>query len=333
MRRAVQSYAGRVSRRYPAQVYTEHLRIPVGGGALHVERTGRAGPAVVLLHGFGTCAFLWRAIAPRLAEAGLTAIAIDLLGHGESDRPTDVPYGIGAQAEYVERALTALRLGEVTIVGQDLGALVALMLAEQQPRRVARLALLEPLDPLDLPGPAIRSVQRTSALTALTANTLFGARPLLEPLLRGALAGALWALVDTASESAAGGQPDAHERRAQTDGGGHAAPSERLVARYLAPFVGAGGAAELLQLASTVTLTDDEVQRLADLTGEVLLWMGADDEAGAGRESAVNVRLATWTRLLPAATLRPIVTTGASGQLVAESQPAALAATLCRWLA
>ena len=55
--------------RYPPHVYTEHLRIPVGSGALHVERVGRAGRAVVLLHGFGTCAFLWRAVAPQLAAA------------------------------------------------------------------------------------------------------------------------------------------------------------------------------------------------------------------------------------------------------------------------
>ena len=155
-------------------MYTEHLRIPVGAGSLHVERVGRAGPAVVLLHGFGSCSFLWRAIAPRLADAGYTALSIDLMGHGESDRPIDVSYGLGAQAEYVERALTALRLSQVTLVGQDMGALVALLLAAQRPERAPKLALLEPLDPDDLPGPAIRSLQRTSALSALTANALRG---------------------------------------------------------------------------------------------------------------------------------------------------------------
>ena len=63
-------------------MYVEHLRIPIGSGALHVERVGRGGPPVVLLHGFGTCAFLWRRLSPALAMAGYTAIAIDLLGHG-----------------------------------------------------------------------------------------------------------------------------------------------------------------------------------------------------------------------------------------------------------
>ena len=156
-------------------MYTEHLRIPVGAGSLHIERVGRAGPAVVLLHGFGSCSFLWRAVAPRLADAGYTALSIDLMGHGESDRPIDASYSLAAQAEYVERALTALRLGQVTVVGQDMGALVALLLSSLRPERAFKLVLLEPLDPDDLPGPAIRLLQRTSALSALTANALFGA--------------------------------------------------------------------------------------------------------------------------------------------------------------
>ena len=41
------------------------LRAPVGPGAMHVERYGHGGTAVILLHGFGTCNFLWRAIAPQ----------------------------------------------------------------------------------------------------------------------------------------------------------------------------------------------------------------------------------------------------------------------------
>ena len=275
-------------------MYTEHLRIPVGAGSLHVERVGRAGPAVVLLHGFGSCSFLWRAVAPRLADAGYTALAIDLLGHGESDRPVDVSYGLGAQAEYVERALTALRLSQVTIVGQDMGALVGLLVAAQRPERSARLALLEPLDPDDLPGPAIRSLQRTSALSALTANALFGARPLLEPFLRGAVA-------DPSS------MPDL------------------LVARYLAPFVGSGGAAQLLHLASAITLSDDERQRLADVRGDVLLWSGSREA-----DDALDARTARWRAVLPLAAVQPIASRP-GGTLVAEEAPDDLVSALLAW--
>lgn len=283
-------------------MYTEHLRIPVGAGALHVERLGRAGPAVVLVHGFGQCAFSWRAVAAVLASAGYTVIGVDLLGFGESDRPASAAYGLTAQAEYLERALTALRLGEVSVVGQDSGAEVALVLAARYPRRVQRLALLEPLDPDDLPGPAIRALQRTSALSALSANSLFGARPLLEPLLQDAV-------------SDPGRMP------------------ERLVLRYLAPWVGRNGAAELLQLASAVTLTENNTERsplagIEAFTGKVLLWCGGG-EAGA----AAAPRVGAWQALLPAASFAPVVTTRAAGMLVAEDDPDALTTALREWLA
>lgn len=283
------------------RVYTEHLRVPVGPGALHVERLGRAGPAVVLIHGFGTCAFLWRAVAPALAQAGCTVVSVDLLGFGESDRPPDVAYDLPAQAEYLDRALTALRLGSVCVVGQDVGALVALQLAAQAPRRVRRLALLEPPAPDDLPGPAIRALQRGSARNALSANTLFGARPLLESLLRSAV-------------------------------GNRAQMPERLVMRYLAPWVGNNGAAQLLQLASAMSMNTEPGRAATDLsvlTADVLLWFGGDTPPRSSEEA--TARIADWRALLPAATLRPLVTTRPAGMLVAEDTPEALSAALLAW--
>ena len=105
------------------------LRIPVGPGSIHVERSGHGGAPVVLLHGFGTSSFLWRSIVPEIALANRTAFAIDMFGYGESDRPFDADFGIAAQAELVDRALTALRLPKATVVGVDLGGTVALRLA------------------------------------------------------------------------------------------------------------------------------------------------------------------------------------------------------------
>src|SRR5207244_11857296 len=97
------------------------LRAPVGPGAIHVERYGHAGTAVILLHGFGTCNFLWRAIAPAITSAGHTAYSVDLLGHGQSDRPLDADFGIAAQAEYIDAAMTVLRVSRAVVVGVDLG--------------------------------------------------------------------------------------------------------------------------------------------------------------------------------------------------------------------
>src|SRR5690606_30457899 len=111
------------------RMHPDQLRIPVGPGAVHVDRYGHGGTPIVLLHGFGTSSFLWRHVAPRLARLGHTAFAIDMFGYGESDRPWDSDFGVAAQAEYLDRALTSLRVGRPIVVGVGLGGAVALRLA------------------------------------------------------------------------------------------------------------------------------------------------------------------------------------------------------------
>lgn len=259
---------------------------------MHVERVGRGGEPVVFIHGFGTCAFLWRAIAPRLADGGYTAIALDLLGHGESDRSLDMSYTLPAQAEYVERALTALRVPAVSIIGQDIGGIVGLLLAGQRPRRVVRLMLLNPPDPDELPPPEVRAMQRTSIRTAFGANALFGALPLLDPLLRAAVA-----------------HPEAM--------------TSLHVARYLAPFVGSDGVSHLLQLASAVDLGDDETNWTANLRAPITLVHGdADPWCARSTLDSLATRLnGAAVRAIPGA-----------GHLVAEDAPDALLAMLGEWL-
>src|ERR671926_1608356 len=128
-----------------APIDADLLRIPVGPGSMHVERYGHGGAPVLLVHGFGTCSFLWRNVAPAIAVANRTAFAVDLFGYGESDRPFDADFGIAAQAEYLDRALTALRLATATVAGIDLGGAIAMRLAATKPDRVERLVLINPM--------------------------------------------------------------------------------------------------------------------------------------------------------------------------------------------
>jgi pimeloyl-ACP methyl ester carboxylesterase len=224
------------------------FRIPVGPGALHVERYGHGGAPIVLLHGFGTCSFLWRTVAPQLAEARLTAYAIDLLGHGESDRPFDADFGIDAQAEYLERALTALRVARAAVVGVDLGGNVALRLASERPDRVARLVLIGTLAFDALPGEDIRQLQRNVARFAFRLTRgMFGASPLLTPLLEGSVADPRFM-------------------------------PPRLVGRYLAPFVGEEGVNHLLALARSIRGEDLEDVDLADVRAPTIVACGTSDQ-------------------------------------------------------
>lgn len=276
-------------------VYIEHLRIPVGAGGVHAERVGRGGPPIVLLHGFGTCAFLWRAVAPALANAGFTALSVDLMGYGESDRPYDAGYGIVAQAEYLDRALTALRLPRAVIVGQDIGALVGVQLAARRPERVARLMMVSPPVPDDLPGASIRSLQRAAARIALGAQGMFGTAQVLGPLLRAAVAN------------------PAHM-------------TELLVARYTAPYVGAEGLSHLLLLARSLELADDEPLRLSSVLAPVRLLRGELDRGTEARDVE-----ALAEQLAASGEEAGIETVVGAAALLAEDQPGVLARLIQEW--
>ncbi len=207
------------------------FRVPVGPGAMHVERFGYGGTPVVLLHGFGTSAFLWRHVGPMLAVRQMTAYAVDLFGYGESDRPFDADFGVRAQADYVDRALTALQLPHVALVVLDIGSVLAIALSSDRRDRVSRLVMVGPPPLDDLPGPAIRDLQRETARHALRLTRgLFGASSLLTPFLEESVSSA-----------------------------DHMPPV--LIGRYLAPYLGREGANHLLALAGAL-----EEEELEDVT-------------------------------------------------------------------
>ena len=105
-------------------------------------------PPVVLLHGLGEDAAGWDEIAAPLADS-YRVIALDLRGHGSSDRSGD--YSYEAMRDDVDQLLDVLDLVDVTLIGHSMGAMIAALLAERVPSRLGRLILVDaaPLrDPL-----------------------------------------------------------------------------------------------------------------------------------------------------------------------------------------
>jgi pimeloyl-ACP methyl ester carboxylesterase len=230
-----------------ATIDADVLRIPVGPGSLNVERYGQGGEPIALLHGFGTSSFLWRMVAPTIAEAGHTALAVDLLGYGASDRPPDADYSVAAQAVYLESALAALRIDHATVAGVDIGGGVALRLAVTRPARVSRLILINSVAFDGWPGEDVKAVRRGTARFALRiARGMLGAAPLLTELLQGAVA-----------------DPS------------HMPP--RLIARYLAPYVGTEGVIQLLTLARALETDDVAELDLREIRVPTLIVWGEED--------------------------------------------------------
>jgi pimeloyl-ACP methyl ester carboxylesterase len=224
------------------------FRVPLGTGAsMHVARYGYGDDPIVLLHGFGTSSFLWRHVGPLLAVQGARAFALDLFGYGESDRPFDAEFGLDAQSDYLDAAMTALQLQRATVVGMDVGALVALRLAFDRPERVFRLVMVGPPPMSDLAGPEIRELQRDTAKYALRLSRgLFGAEALLRPFLQSSVA-------DQANMP------------------------WRLFGRYLAPYLGADGANHLLALAGALREEDFADVDLKRIRQRTLVVRGTRD--------------------------------------------------------
>lgn len=111
----------------------------VNGVRLAYEVTGPAqGPPVVLLHALGEDAGSWRKVARRLARER-RVYAVELRGHGRSAWPGT--YSLQLLASDVLGVLDALGLAVVDLVGHSLGGVVAYLLAQDHPHRVARLVL------------------------------------------------------------------------------------------------------------------------------------------------------------------------------------------------
>lgn len=112
------------------------------GGELEVVERGpkRASP-IVLIHCF-TCAVNWWDEMIPLLDRDHRVVAIDLLGHGGSEKPTS-GYSIENQADLVAQALGKLGVSNAEVVGHSLGGPVTIALAEQSPQLVKRMVLID----------------------------------------------------------------------------------------------------------------------------------------------------------------------------------------------
>ncbi len=134
---------------WPAQEQASTARwvmLPGGERVRVVESGDDEAPPVVLLHGWGCSAYAWRYLTPALADAGFRTIAVDLRGHGLSDRPADPSkYTHEAMIDHVVATLDELGVSRAPIVAHSMGGAVAMGLALRAPERVAQLALFGPV--------------------------------------------------------------------------------------------------------------------------------------------------------------------------------------------
>ena len=117
--------------------------IKVGKVNTHYWEEGTQGSPVILIHGIGCYIELWSPTFEALA-AQHRVYALDLLGHGRTDKPQDVSYKLENLAQFVNNFMTALGIEHAHVVGHSLGGAIATKLCLLYPTLVDKLVLAAP---------------------------------------------------------------------------------------------------------------------------------------------------------------------------------------------
>ncbi len=137
----------------------QHRFVETNGIRMHYVEQGEDFP-ILLLHGFPELWYSWRYQIPALANADFHAIAPDLRGYGETDKPEGIEsYDIHHLVGDLVGLLDALGLERTVIVGHDWGGIIAWQMALMHPERVERVISLN--TPFQLHG----SVRPTQAFS------------------------------------------------------------------------------------------------------------------------------------------------------------------------
>jgi haloalkane dehalogenase len=141
----------------------------VEGLRVHFVDEGRRDAKVVLLlHGEPSWSYLYRKLVPILVDAGLRAVAPDLVGFGRSDKPARrEDYSYQRHVDWLRGFLEAVSLRDITLVCQDWGGLLGLRWVAEHAGWFARVVAANTFLPTGTapPGPAFLAWRKYSQET------------------------------------------------------------------------------------------------------------------------------------------------------------------------
>lgn len=121
--------------------------VNIGDGLrMHYAECGEGAP-VIFVHGSGPGASGHSNFADNMQEfarAGFRAIAVDLLGYGDSSKPIDRRYTLDLHVPALRKFVHQLNLARVSLIGNSLGGAVSMRFAMDYPDVTDRLVLLAP---------------------------------------------------------------------------------------------------------------------------------------------------------------------------------------------
>ena len=137
-------------------VSRESFTLP-SGQALSYLRWGEGEPELVFLHGGAQNGHTWDTVMLAL---GHPAVAVDLPGHGHSDRRDDRDYGPWQNAEAVATLLEAVAPAARCVIGMSLGGATTIRLAAQRPDLCRRAVFVDVTPQINDPSRQLSTAER-----------------------------------------------------------------------------------------------------------------------------------------------------------------------------
>jgi|SRR6266498_84011 len=125
---------------------TLYLDLPSGLRVRATEAGDESAPPVVLFPGWGCSTYVFRDNLSSIATAGFRAIAVDLKGHGLSDKPVAAEeYSLESMVRHVNEISQAIGAERIVVGGLSMGAALAGHVAAAQPDRIRGVILISPV--------------------------------------------------------------------------------------------------------------------------------------------------------------------------------------------
>jgi pimeloyl-ACP methyl ester carboxylesterase len=128
------------------------------------------GPPVILVHGIAASLYDWTRLVPELTRAGYRAYALDLPGHGESEKPDDPQqYHVAEFQKKFKEWIDSLELDQAPVlVGHSLGGYLSMSYSRHHLGEVAGMLLIDPFYSPQQLAPILRIARRRPAVGAKT---------------------------------------------------------------------------------------------------------------------------------------------------------------------
>lgn len=112
------------------------------GARIHYKSWGKGKDALVLVHGWGCNLNHWRDQIPDFSKRN-RVIALDLPGHGESDKPQQLAYTMDLFANAIDAVMRDAKVDHAVIVGHSMGTPVARQFYRKYPQKTLGIVIVD----------------------------------------------------------------------------------------------------------------------------------------------------------------------------------------------